>query len=600
MCHRKEAAFKQYHGHPLRTTQLKLPDTLFELGAVRSKDKNKIICQSCHKIHGAKGNKITIVDNTKSKLCIICHKKKNSLINTKHDMRLLLPDIKNIKQERVSQSGPCGACHTPHNAANKLLWARQLGSGDLATQMCLSCHGEKSGYDTKHIGTASHPVNDAPTTNMPISNRLPLYTTDLTRSPKGRVQCFTCHDVHRWSPNSSTDLGGKNVEGDGSTSFLRIPNNTSSDLCLACHTDKKQLTTSDHNLIVTAPGEKNIKGLTPEKSGPCGVCHVPHNAAGIHLWAKPLSVNKDVVNQLCTGCHNKNGAAKTKLIGNHYHPLNITLKMLNPIGAEKEISAQLPLFDSAGIKIPDENKGKIACITCHEPHTWDPRHSGPVVNYTFKNIEGDSTNSFLRKANSPSSELCEACHTDKALVEGTTHDLKVSAPKAVNLLGRTVKESGTCGACHLVHNCPNKLKLWARPYGPVAANESMMNALCKSCHSKKNIAENKIPRIATHPENKLIDNIMYVNKYKKNYTLIFDKNGKEANVGNLSCPSCHNAHQWSQDQNGINKGIKGNLYGKFLRSKSYNMVCKDCHGSDALIKYEYFHDPAKRADTSGE
>jgi len=524
----------------------------------------------------------------------MCHEKQKSLINTKHDMSLLLPDITNIKQQKVSQSGPCGACHIPHNGATKRLWARQLRSGDLATQMCLSCHGEKSGYDTKHIGNISHPVNDEPASDTSISDTLPLYTADLTRSPKGRVQCFTCHEVHRWSPNASTDQGGKDIEGDGSNSFLRISSNGSSDLCLDCHKGKKQLITSDHNLIVTAPREKNILGLTADQSGPCGACHVPHNASGGHLWAKTIPENKDIVTQLCVGCHNKDGAGKAKLIGNYYHPVNITIKTLSPKGSEKEISTLLPFYDSAGNRMPDGKEGEITCITCHEPHTWSPKQTEPVLNYTFKNMEGDTTNSFLRKANFGSSDLCKVCHTDKALVDGTTHDLKVSAPKAVNLMGQTVKESGICGACHLVHNSPNKLKLWARSYGPVSGNESIMDALCTSCHSKGNVAANKIPLIATHPEKKLINNIMQVNKDNKNYTLIFDKDGKEVNVGNLSCPSCHNAHQWSPKEKGIKGGAESNLFGKFLRAESYNMVCMDCHGLNALFKYEYFHDPEKR------
>jgi len=320
---------------------------------VQGKDKNIIICQSCHKVHGAKGDKITIVDNASSRLCVICHEKQKSLINTKHDMRLLLPDIKNIKQQRVSQSGPCGACHTPHNAANKRLWARQLGSGDLATQMCLSCHGEKSGFDTKHIGNISHPVNDKPISDTSISDTLPLYTVGLTRSPNGRVQCFTCHEVHRWSPNASTDQGGKDIEGDGSNSFLRISSSVSSDLCLDCHKDKKQLMTSDHNLMVTAPGEKNMQGLTAEQSGPCGVCHVPHNASGVHLWAKTIPENKDIVTQLCVGCHNKNGSGKAKLIGNNYHPVNIEFKTLNSEEAGTKISTLLPFYDSVGNRMPD-------------------------------------------------------------------------------------------------------------------------------------------------------------------------------------------------------------------------------------------------------
>jgi len=594
MCHGQETNFKRSNGHPLHTTQLKLPVMLFELGGVRSNVENKVICQSCHKVHGAKGDKITIVDNANSRLCVICHEKQKSLINTKHDMRLSLPDIINIKQQRVSQSGPCGTCHTPHNAANKRLWARTLGSGVLATQMCLSCHGEKSGYDTKHIGNISHPVDDEPTPETSIPDTLPLYTAGLARSPKGRVQCFTCHDVHRWSPDSSTDQGGKNIEGDGSNSFLRISNSVSSDLCLGCHKDKRQLITSDHNLIVTAPAEKNIQGLMADQSGPCGVCHVPHNASGERLWAKKISANKDMVTQLCVGCHNKDGAAKAKLIGNHYHPVNIPFKMSNLKGAGGKIPTLLPFYDSSGKIISDERDGKIECMTCHEPHTWDPKHTGPFLNYTSKNMEGDSTNSFLRKANFSSSDLCKVCHADKALVDGTAHDLKVTAPKAVNLLGQTVKESGTCGACHLVHNSPNKLKLWARRYGPVAKDESNMDALCTSCHSKKNVAENKIPLIATHPAKKLIININRVNKDNKNYTLLFDKNGEEVNVGNLSCPSCHNAHQWSNKEKGVKSKTEGSLFGKFLRSESYKMVCMDCHGLEALLKYVYFHDPDKR------
>ena len=600
MCHGKETNFKRSNGHPLNTTQLKLPAVLFELGGVRSKVENKVICQSCHKVHGARGDKITIVDNTNSRLCAICHEKQKRLINTKHDMRLSLPDIINIRHQRVSQSGPCGACHIPHNAPNKRLWARQLGSGVLATQMCLSCHGEKSGFDIKHIGNISHPVNDAPTSNTYTPDTLPLYTADLARSPKGRIQCFTCHDVHRWSPSPSTDKGGKDIEGDGSNSFLRISNNVSSGLCLECHKDKRQLITSDHNLTVTASGEKNIQGLTANQSGPCGACHVPHNASSEHLWAKKISVNKDIVTQLCVGCHNKDGAAKAKLIGNHYHPVNIPFKTLNPKGAGKEISTLLPFYDSAGNRMPEGKDGEIVCITCHEPHTWTPRQTGPILNYTYKNMEGDATNSFLRKADFPSSDLCKVCHADKALVDGTVHDLRVSAPKAINLLGQTVKESGICGACHLVHNSRNQLKLWARSYGPVADNESIMDALCTSCHSKGNIAAKKVPRIATHPANKLINNIMWVSKDNKNYTLIFDKKGKEVNVGNLSCPSCHNAHQWSPENRIAKDDPEENFTGKFLRTESYDMVCMDCHGLDALLKYEYFHDPDKRTKTIGE
>jgi hypothetical protein len=174
----------------------------------------------------------------------------------------------------------------------------------------------------------------------------------------------------------------------------------------------------------------------------------------------------------------------------------------------------------------------------------------------------------------------------------------VSAPKAANLLDQTVNLSGPCGACHLVHNAPNTLKLWARPYGPVQAGENMMNALCKSCHSKGNLAENKVPLIAIHPGGKLINNIIRFNKKGGNYTHIFDDNGREANTGNISCPSCHNAHQRSLafNKNPKNKGGTA----KFLRTASYNSVCIDCHGPEGIFRYLYFHQLDKRAENKVE
>lgn len=91
-----------------------------------------------------------------------------------------------------------------------------------------------------------------------------------------------------------------------------------------------------------------------------------------------------------------------------------------------------------------------------------------------------------------------------------------------------------------------------------------------------------------------------VNKDNKNYTLIFDENGKEVNVGNISCPSCHNTHQWNPESRVAKDDPEGNLTSKFLRTLNYNMVCMDCHGLDALIKYEYFHNPDKRVETIGK
>jgi predicted CXXCH cytochrome family protein len=623
-CHGEETASKikriGKHSHPINVkanSKIAIPSELpLYLSNATRDSAGRIQCLTCHEVHrwdpksptnkggkdieGDSSNSFLRISNRFSKMCLACHSDKKQILTSEHNLKITFPEEKNILGFTADAAGPCGVCHLPHNAAGQKLWARRLNPGNVATQMCLGCHGENTGIPTKRIGKHFHPVNVKPISQKAIPSELPLFLEDTSKALDGSVQCFTCHNVHQWDSNPSNKWSGKNIEGDASNSFLRISNRFSSTLCLACHVDKKQVGTSDHNLQVTAPQEKNISGLTAAVSGPCGACHIPHNASGERLWAKPLSGKKDYVTQLCSGCHNQSGAAKAKLIGDNYHPVDVTLKNLNNTETAEKALKNLPLYASDGNKTTDD---KIVCITCHEPHTWDPKNSRSKLNEPTINIEGDTTNSFLRKANFPSSDLCKICHPDEAFVDGTVHDLRVSAPKATNLLSQTVKLSGPCGACHLVHNAPNTLKLWARSYGPVQAGENMMNVLCKSCHSKGNSAENKVPLIAIHPGGKLINNIIRFNKKGGNYTHIFDNHGREVNTGNISCPSCHNAHQWSLafNKKGINKNSKNkSSTAKFLRAASYNTVCIDCHGPEGIFRYLYFHQPDKRAEKQAE
>ena len=251
-------------------------------------------------------------------------------------------------------------------------------------------------------------------------------------------------------------------------------------------------------------------------SGPCGACHIPHNAVDKRLWARTLSVDNGAAPQYCTGCHAENGAAKEKQVGKHDHPVDVVLKGRD-IPPPGRVLEMLPLYNAEG---GTQGGDRIMCRTCHDPHIWsadgkgtDPTDvSANTTDTSVKNVEGDARNSFLRRVASPTPDLCVVCHEDTALLAGTDHDFFITAPSAKNQLGRTVIETGQCGVCHAIHNGAQERLLWAQAYGPVEENQHPMNALCTGCHSKGNMAEDKIPPVASHPKGKLIDNIFTFNQ----------------------------------------------------------------------------------------
>ena len=210
------------------------------------------------------------------------------------------------------------------------------------------------------------------------------------------------------------------------------------------------------------------------------------------------------------------------------------------------------------------------------------------------NIEGTSETSFLRVENRASPKLCGNCHGDKANVEKTDHDLQGTAPASKNSQGQTPFESGACGACHLVHNSKNRTRLWAREFGE---GSDIMERMCASCHSTNSPVTIKNPRIASHPDEKLIVNIGKNFKEKPDYFPLFHPvSGESIEVGNISCPSCHNAHQWDSrfPTPGMGVNLEGDATNSFLRGAAENLLCQDCHGPDALYRYLYYHAPHKR------
>ena len=564
-------------GHPVGVVPkgLKIPEELIKKGA-RLGVNNSINCLTCHKAHDNDiKHRLLEKNDINSSFCTECHTDKKYIIDTKHNLLNSFPEEKNAQGNTVKEAGVCSACHLPHKVARKVPAGKDIIAGT-----CLSCHSAGNIAKESQLKGVQHPLKDFSSKLIDEEKlRLPLFDKFGNPAKKGVMTCMTCHDPHRWSAYSTMGEIRKEVKGDRTTSFLR---KKSPDICKECHADKFNIVNSKHDMIKTDPDGKNIFNETPSESGLCGSCHSVHKGLNPYLWARKISPTDDyVLNDLCLNCHSKDGSAKKKTVDKNSHPLNIDPE-------KSGITTTLPLFDVNGKTVP---KGAIGCVTCHDPHRWDPVN---VLNGPHYDTEGSSENSFLRLENSPAPKLCGNCHKDEAQIQNTDHDMNVSSVHIKNIKGQTPIESGTCGVCHLAHNSENKLRLWALDLGN---GNSVMEKMCNSCHSKGKLDNIKVPAIASHPEDAIIVDVGKSTKDKPGYFPLFDeKTGELKSSGKISCPSCHNAHQWSNDffKSEKRANEEGDATNSFLRNRAKDLPCKKCHGKEGLFRYLYFHTPEKR------
>jgi predicted CXXCH cytochrome family protein len=575
---------RPFHAINIAVQKAKIPEELFKRGA-KLGSQSVVTCQTCHKVHGNKigGKNLLVTKKEKSSLCLTCHPDKQYIADTKHNLMRSAPGEKNLEGQTVAEGGVCSACHLVHKAARKL-----TGEKDLTTDLCLSCHGKGKIAEKVNLSGNTHPLNVNPfekkhknvlLISVDVEKEkltLPLFNRYGVQDKSGKMTCSTCHDTHgSWVGSTEGSAAGK--VGNRTLFLRKQPPN----ICRECHRNKFSIANSKHDLQKVAPEEKNILEQTPSESGLCGSCHLVHGSHKGFLWARNNVAEPTVAPEnFCISCHNEKGIARKKVLEGYSHPVDIS-------PAEKGLNSHLPLFAKNGEIRQD---GFITCQTCHDPHRWDPKNI--LVEDHFA-MEGNSQTSFLRLENGPSSVLCENCHVNKAYIENTDHDLKVTVPYSENILSQSPAESGTCGVCHLVHNGKNQILLWAQGFD---GGDSLMARMCNSCHSESGWAKNKIPLIASHPKNPIV-NVGRNVKGEANYFPLFDRtSGEPVIVGEISCPTCHNVHQWNPGLPAKGQGVnlEGNATNSFLRARSATLMCIDCHGVDALFKFKFFHDPKER------
>ena len=509
-----------------------------------------ITCATCHDVHRAGPGGRFLRESPAgggSDLCIGCHAAEAVVVGTKHDLA-------------KARGTTCGPCHSVHDVLSVASWPAARGGGDRAAadlgDYCGACHSSGGSAAGAVVAERFHPA--APASRV---------------KGGGRVGCVGCHDPHRWNPSDAADRGGA-AAGDAGTKFLVRSAAGPAALCTGCHTAQAAVAGTPHDL--TRPGTK---------TGVCAGCHVAHGTQPIAVMpAKPpMPGGKPVPGpDPCEVCHAAGKMASGSAVGERGHPVGVS--------PGQDFGPDLPLYGVSGRR---QTAGRITCATCHDPHSWTPVGGSGATS--------KAATSFLRMGADGYAPLCFPCHSEKSMIVGTDHDLRVTAPKVVNRDGQNAETSGVCGACHAMHRAPATRALWNRGFGE-GRDES--SRVCTSCHRAGNdLGAHVPPRAEAHlvnfPGRGLESRLFTVARKAAGDTAnipVFADDGSESDRGYLSCVSCHDVHRWEADvtNSGSGTAVEGDVSNSFLRVKSNALdktMCAECHGGTVIEHYKNYHFP---------
>ncbi|WP_428355585.1 cytochrome c3 family protein [Methyloprofundus sp.] len=360
-------------------------------------ENDAIGCQSCHQVHeGATKNLLTQTDES-SELCASCHKrqapkdKKAARKAGVHPVNVELEEPVEFRGEKV-KTVQCASCHSVHDGTlDTALYPDKIKD---AEKLCIACHERQHAKDEDEAAKKGiHPMN------LELDEAIKIEGVDVKK-----IGCLSCHAVHSGKPNTPALL----------------QDHKNGKLCENCHAGKQRVVGTDHDFRVTTDETENQQEETPHQSGVCGSCHTLHRGEekNIFLSAVVESEVKDrdktapglKVDEMCMNCHQKEGIGKDKEIEFYGHPYQDMV-----LRSDEKV---MPLLEKEHEEI--EELGVIACITCHDPHSWKPvknpeEKNYPVLNYKKQeNIEGDITNSYLRHKGVEKT-FCVDCHGIEAL-----------------------------------------------------------------------------------------------------------------------------------------------------------------------------------------
>lgn len=405
--------------------------------------RDTLACLSCHRLHDSPAKAKLLADTlSNSKLCLRCHPSEATIAGTLHDLRKTAPTTRNTLSQTAEDSGPCSACHTPHQPARAPVAAK----GD-PTGACLACHAEGRLAVVNGATRFNHP-DDVSRADLPEGLSLSV-APGKTNPEHAQLPCMTCHNPH--------DAARPR--------FLRaMPDQ----ICGACHVEQATTLAGSHD-FTHRPAARNGLGKSVEETGKRGFCHNAHHGNGPAIWIATPSAPSNAAD-MCVRCHNKTGLAADHPAPLFSHPTGIMSRSARPA------AVPLPLFDTAGQLV--ESHGLVQCASCHNPHA------------------DNTKSSLMLRVPGNTSDLCLRCHADKSTLFGGIHDSMTNPAWPGVSAGKDL-----CMACHRAHANDPTRKLWAvTPASGVATADGV----CIACHQKNAwaVATDSAPPVGVmmHPQ----------------------------------------------------------------------------------------------------
>lgn len=295
----------------------------------------------------------------------------------------------------------------------------------------------------------------------------------------------------------------------------------------------------------------------------CQVCHVDR-LREIRRPSGPLLIDPATITmspsgeqdpastrRMCFSCHDGFVEdARFIWTGEHrMHPVGVTLSE----GMATGPAGERPI-------LPLNSEDKVYCGTCHVAHP--PRRAKGQFPL-FVRVDPSEKN------------LCGICHAEKIGIAGSPH-ARVRKRQPPDF-----SERGLCGRCHTPHDSSGPM-LWARDPGDA---EVSVDRLCLSCHRRG-------PKPAHHPASVLAWSGPVrgaLTDSGHGVMPVFDEHARRADTGAIGCATCHDPHSHRAD------GQAEDVEGRYLRKANpAGSLCADCHGSEALFRYQFFHSSKSR------